>query len=167
MHLVPCLECGKPISNEVFACPHCKMPTQTGIKKNAEMGNAEFSIQAPLFPCIACKKEVEETSIICPYCGTRAPKRILLTSCRICGEEVGKSAPSCPHCKSLTPNKAKLFRKNLIGYLSLILSFFLFFTIFNESYFSNEKEFFEIIILFGIFFLFHWSRCKDLKDLSG
>ena len=159
MHLIPCLECGKPINNEVFTCPHCKKPTKTGIENNPEMGNAEFFIQTPLIPCIACRKEVEETNIFCPHCGTKSPKRELFTSCRACGEEVGRSASKCPHCQTSTPYKAKNFR----AYLLLAVIILLCFSIFNRNYFSSEN-----VYLWGLLLLFlAWFNYKEMKDLSG
>ncbi len=158
MHLIPCLECGKPINNEVLTCPHCKKPTQTGIRKNPEMGNPEFFIQAPLIPCIACRKEVEETSIFCPHCGTKSPKRELFTSCRACGEEVGKSASKCPHCQTSIPYKAK----NIRAYLLLVVITLLLFSIFNRSFVSSEK-FYSL----GLLLFLAWFHYKEMKDLSG
>lgn len=167
MHLIPCLECGKPINNEVFTCPHCKKPTKTGIENNPEMGNAEFSIQTPLIHCIACKREVEETSVSCPHCGTKSPKRILLAPCRACGEEIGKSASKCPHCQTEAPYRAKNIRRYL-----LLASFLL--LLFSSSDYrdlvSNNSETVENFWNFfswGNTFFLIWFFYKYMKDLSG
>lgn len=67
MAVVDCRECGKSVSTEAAACPHCGAPSP------APAAEAQPVSAKGMKPCKACKKNVIASASTCPHCGVKNP----------------------------------------------------------------------------------------------
>ena len=70
MALSNCRECGKQVSTEASACPHCGVPQPTN---QAQKATETAKPKGNTVPCKACKGEVSITASKCPHCGQSNP----------------------------------------------------------------------------------------------
>lgn len=70
MALSNCRECGKQVSTEASACPHCGAP-QSAPSTLSKVFSAYQ--KASMVPCKTCKAQVDPSAKKCPHCGVSNP----------------------------------------------------------------------------------------------
>lgn len=70
MALMSCRECGKQVSTEAVACPHCGAPQATPPASTKPITAFQ---KATMAPCKACKVSVDAGAPKCPHCGVSYP----------------------------------------------------------------------------------------------
>ena len=86
MALAPCRECGRDVSTEAAACPHCGVPRPT----------AAAGAEPKTLHCRTCGKSISEKAEICVGCGTRPLSG--RAHCQDCGATTTPSQELCLKC---------------------------------------------------------------------